>query len=283
MPIAQLDRTILSLSGEGVEPFLLGLTTNNLNAELSFQALLTPQGKIIADFFVTKTENGLLLDTAAKFGPALMKRLKMYKLRAKFDLADVSDSRFVYVLWDGQGEEGRVDPRYEALGRRLITSLPLETNASPADYNAHRLALGVPESSWDFGSSERFPADMNMDLLSGVDYQKGCFVGQEVVSRMHRKGSVRKRVCGFSGQAQAGDSLWQRAQVDEQNPDQQIDQNPDQQIEVKVGDVLSCFDKAGMAVMRIDKVDFDAPVYVKGGEPLCVRPPLYAPLKQDLS
>lgn len=253
MPVTQLNRCVLSLRGEGVELFLKGLITNSLTQPQNFAALLTPQGKIVADFFVTKIDDGYLIDTPSKFGTDLLKRLKMYKLRAKFQLSDISETCFVYALWDGQGEEGLVDPRHPSLGRRLIGKA-IESTASIEDYNAHRLSLGVPDSEWDFKASACFPADVNMDLLSGVDYQKGCFVGQEVVSRMHRKGSVRKRACGFSGQAQAGESLWQG--------------------EVKVGDALSCFDTQGMAIIRVDKIDFSQAATRKAGGEVQVREPV---------
>jgi len=209
MPIAKLDRTIISLKGENVEEFLGGLTTNNMDTDLTFAALLTPQGKIIADFFVHKVNGGLVLETPSKFGKTLMMRLKMYKLRAKIDIEDISEDNFIYALWDGQGDAGQPDPRHTGLGNRLLTDDLLSTESSAEDYDLHRLSLGVPDSTWDFETQTTFPADANMDLLHGVDYKKGCFIGQEVVSRMHRKTSVRKRMRGvtLSGPAQAGDDI----------------------------------------------------------------------------
>ena len=193
MPIAKLDRSILHISGEGVTDWLAGLVTNNLSGPINFAALLTPQGKIIADFFVIKDENDWLIDVADKYADALMKRLSMYKLRAPITIerAEVN----VYAAWDGTGEEGIADPRHPGLGRRIYGSLDCE--AGPDDYDAHRLALGIPDSTYDFDTSEVFPAGANMDRLCGVDFKKGCFVGQEVVSRMYRKTEVKKRLRGF--------------------------------------------------------------------------------------
>jgi len=214
MPICRLNRTILSLKGEDVAGFLNGLITNSLQNDLTFAALLTPQGKIIADFFVHRIGNSFVLETPEKFGEILALRLKMYKLRAKIDIEDVSDIYDVYALWHGQGDVGVDDPRTPALGQRWLTEAGrLSPEHSPEDYDLHRLALGVPDSTWDFGTEQMFPADANMDLLSGVDYKKGCFIGQEVVSRMHRKTTVRKRMRAvkLSGTAQktamAGDTL----------------------------------------------------------------------------
>ena len=209
MPIAKLERTLISLTGENVEDFLGGLITNTLRADLTFAALLTPQGKIIADFFVHKTASGLVLETPVKFGKTLIKRLKMYKLRAAIDIDDISEGFFIYALWDGEGDIGKPDPRFKGLGQRLLTPDLLSVEHSETDYDLHRLSLGIPDSAWDFDTVQTFPADANMDLLHGVDYKKGCFIGQEVVSRMHRKTEVRKRMCGVKlpGAAQPGDDI----------------------------------------------------------------------------
>ncbi|MCF6275716.1 MAG: hypothetical protein L3J05_08135 [Robiginitomaculum sp.] len=210
MPICRLNRTVISLKGDDVADFLNGLITNNLNSDLTFAALLTPQGKIIADFFVHKVNDHLVLETAEKFGKILALRLKMYKLRAKINIEDVSADYDVYALWDGQGHIGLTDPRHSALGQRYLTkSGSLSPEHGPEDYDLHRLSLGIPDSTSDFDTEQMFPADANMDLLNGVDYKKGCFIGQEVVSRMHRKTEVRKRMRAvkLSGAAQAGDAL----------------------------------------------------------------------------
>lgn len=231
MPIAKLDRTVLRLSGEGVAAWLDGLITNSLSGNLTFAALLTPQGKIIADFFVTKNDDDLLLDTAEKFGELLHKRLKMYRLRAPITIGETDLS--VYALWDGAGEEGLADPRHELLGRRLITDGQMDTNG---DYNAHRLSLGIVDSQWDFETATTFPADANMDLINGVDFKKGCFIGQEVASRMKRMTTVKKRMRGLilNGTAQAGDKIL----CDKRT----------------VGEVLSVHGQMGMGLIRLDRL-----------------------------
>lgn len=237
MPIAKLNRSLLRLSGENVETWLKGLITNSLHDKISFAALLTPQGKIIADFFITRDGNDLLLDTPQKFGAALHKRLKMYKLREAIDVTDETDSLHVYAVWKsdengGTGEIGRADPRLPALGFRLITSDELDTTG---DYNAHRLSLGIPDSTWDFESQTTFPADANMDLINGVDFKKGCFVGQEVVSRMKRMTTVKKRFRGIilTHAATAGDKIMAGERV--------------------IGEVLSVHNNMGMALIRLDR------------------------------
>lgn len=173
--------------------WLAGLITNNLSAEINFAALLTPQGKVIADFFVIRDKDAWLIDVADQYAEGLKKRLSMYKLRAPITIEETD--KLVYAAWDGRGDEGFEDPRHIGLGRRIYGSL--ESEGTAEDYDAHRLSLGIPDSSYDFDTSEAFPAGANMDRLNGVDFKKGCFVGQEVVSRMYRKTEVKKRMRGF--------------------------------------------------------------------------------------
>jgi len=195
MPIAKLERTVLKISGDGVADWLSGLITNNLSGDINFAALLTPQGKVIADFFVVRGGEDWLVDVAAPYAEGLMKRLSMYRLRApiKIERTDLA----VHAAWDGTGQEGLADPRHASLGRRIYGG-EMDCEAAQPDYDAFRLSLGIPDSAFDFETSDVFPAGANMDLLNGVDFKKGCFVGQEVVSRMYRKTSVKKRMRGFT-------------------------------------------------------------------------------------
>ena len=233
MPIAKLDRAVLRLSGEGVLAWLDGLVSNSIAADgLTFAALLTPQGKIIADFFISHDGEALLLETPTKFAADLFKRLRMYKLRAPIEIEDLSATHHVYAIWDGEGAEGEADPRLPALGYRLITTEDLPTTG---DYNAHRLSLGIPDSEWDFETATTFPADANMDVLNGVDFKKGCFVGQEVVSRMKRMTTVKKRFRAvvLSQPAKKGDKIMAGERV--------------------IGELLSVHNMMGMAMIRLNR------------------------------
>ena len=231
MPSARLNRQVLRLSGEGVVDWLSGLTTNEIGQGTTFAALLTPQGKIIADFFMYREGDDLLLDTAAKSGEALRKRLRMYRLRAPIEIEETP--LYVTAIWDEEDMDGHPDPRLPALGNRLVAE---ETLNGDGDYDAHRLSLGVPDSEWDFETQSVFPADANMDLLNGVNFSKGCFVGQEVVSRMKRMTTVKKRMRGVlvEGDANAGDRILSGERV--------------------IGDVLHVNGKAGMAMIRLDRL-----------------------------
>lgn len=231
MPIAKLNRSVIQISGENAADWLDKLVTNSLKSEINFAALLTPQGKIIADFFVSFKGDALLIDTPSKFLDDLFKRLKMYRLRAPIEITPLPDMS-VYAIWDGEGMEGHEDPRHGSLGRRLITDAHLDDTG---DYNANRLSLGVVDSHWDFETTAMFPADVNMDIMNGVDFKKGCFIGQEVVSRMKRMTTVKKRVRGIvlSGPAKAGDKVMMGTRV--------------------IGDILSAHDTMAMGLIRLDR------------------------------
>jgi len=260
MPIARLNRSIFKLSGEGVTPWLEGIITNSLKTEMTFAALLTPQGKIIADFFVTKDGDDLFLDTPQKFKEVLFKRLRMYKLRAPIEITDHSDEISIYALWGGEGDEGYTDPRHLNLGRRFISADNIEAHS---DYNAHRLFLGIVESEWDFETSTTFPADANMDLMNGVDFQKGCFVGQEVVSRMKRMTTVKKRMRGLvfgDGVKLDGKSLAREKVMAGERV---------------IGEVLSVHKYRAMALIRLNRLEGnEADIHVNGN-PVTLTEPTY--------
>ncbi|WP_112663211.1 YgfZ/GcvT domain-containing protein [Microvirga flavescens] len=211
MPAAHLnDRGVVKVSGEEAKKLLEGLITCELErvspqaARLS--ALLTPQGKILFDFIVFEAPaeigGGYYLDTLKGFAPDLAKRLNFYKLRAKVVIEDLSDKLAVVAGWGDtpkpQDDAGLVaeDPRLPALGWRAVVAAEDAAEFSSAEaetYHAHRIALGIPEGGRDFLFGEAFPHEALMDQLHGVDFDKGCYIGQEVVSRMQHRGTARTR------------------------------------------------------------------------------------------
>jgi folate-binding protein YgfZ len=173
--------------------------------------LLTPQGKIIADFIVLEATaedgGGFLLDCPRALAGTLVDRLKFYKLRAKVEVEDLSNTLGVVAVWPASVESeygpSFPDPRLPDLGTRII--LPPDTTADAAAdlkatlvdselYDAHRVALGVPRGGMDFMYGDTFPHEANMDQLGGIDFDKGCYVGQEVISRVEHRGSARRRI-----------------------------------------------------------------------------------------
>ena len=211
------DRGFVSVTGPDAEKLLGGLITNEMSvldaAPALYAALLAPQGKILFDFFVVKTADGFLLDTLRERAGELAKRLAMYKLRADVEIREVSADFVVGAVWDGapapqdgvsSGVQVYADPRLAPLGYRLIARAGTTgsdvaaavggVETSSGAYHAHRIGLGVPEGGRDFAFGDTFPHEALLDQLNGVSFTKGCFVGQEVVSRMQHRTTVRKRV-----------------------------------------------------------------------------------------
>lgn len=208
MPIAILkERAVARIAGADAAHFLdnlLTARTPTAPGEARFSALLTPQGKIIADMIVLATEGGFRLDVPRIVLADLIRRLQLYRLRAKVEIG-VLDDLAVAVAWGGAvplvDTLAYDDPRLPALGRRFL--LPAAeaaqlASAPEADWQAHRIALGVPEGGMDFLYGDAFPHEADMDQLGGIDFDKGCYVGQEIVSRMQHRGTARTRIIPFA-------------------------------------------------------------------------------------
>ncbi len=203
------DRGVMRVSGEDARDFLQGLITSDMGQVAPdtgiHAALLTPQGKILFDFFVAADDAGFLIECARALVAELMKRLGFYKLRAAVDFTDLSDELGVWAVWGDTSSfagTGTVipDPRLNEMGLRVIAPTDADlasdgcSQESESAYHAHRIALGVPEGGLDYQLGDTFPHEADLDELNGIDFQKGCFVGQEVVSRMEHRGTARKRV-----------------------------------------------------------------------------------------
>ena len=209
------DRGVVKVAGDDARKFLNGLVTSDIAKvtphEAGFGALLTPQGKIIVDFILAEAPpddgGGFFLDCPRALATTLLQRLNFYKLRAKVMVEDLSETLGVLAVWDGAGatEYGLCyrDPRLTGLGLRCVLPPHLAGEASadlgaelvePSAYEAHRIALGVPRGGLDFIYGDAFPHESDMDQFGGVDFEKGCFVGQEVVSRIEHRGTARTRI-----------------------------------------------------------------------------------------
>jgi folate-binding protein YgfZ len=187
------SRSVIAVSGPDWRSFLQGQLTQDVetlaHGEARFAGLLTPQGRLLYDLFVVEREGGALLDVATEHRDALLQRLSLYRLRAKVELA--ASEVGVWAAWGAKpGDAWIADPRLPALGWRGYGEF-LAT--AGADYDAHRLALGVPGPA-DWGTEKTYPIEANFDLLNGIDFKKGCFVGQETTSRMKRRGQIKSRM-----------------------------------------------------------------------------------------
>lgn len=192
-------RAILSLTGPDTLTLLERLVTNNTSdwdaGAARYGALLTPQGKVIADFIALRTQTGVLLDVANDHIAGLAKRLKMFRLRSDVTIEQCEDMAVAITATPQDG--AFADPRSAHLPLRAF--VPMQDGQTCGDYDDRRVANGMAEQGEDFDSTDVFPADINMDLHGGVDLKKGCFVGQEVVSRMHRRGNIRRRTIELTG------------------------------------------------------------------------------------
>lgn len=236
--IARLpSRAVIAVSGPDWRSFLQGLLTQDVETiapgELRFAALLTPQGKLLYDLFVAGLKDGALLDVAAEHRDAILTRLTLYRLRAKVTL-EASD-RPVLAIWGGETADDYVDPRLPGLGARAYDDRP--ATADEDAYEAHRLALGVPGPA-DWGSETTYPIEADFDLMAGIDFKKGCFVGQETTSRMKRRGTIKNRMLpiAFEGPAPAFGAEVLAG-------------------ELRAGEVLSGRDGRAMALLRLDRIE----------------------------
>ncbi len=208
-------RGVIKVSGAEAKKFLQGIVTNDVNKAVDGNAIhagmLTPQGKILFDFFLMDRGDHFLLECARETIADLIKRLTFYKLRAAVEFEDLSGTYKVWAAWNGAPDSQSEaipypDPRLEILGLRIIAPASLDMTAgceaaSEDDYHALRIALGVPEADNDYPLGDTFPHEADYDLLGGVDFHKGCYVGQEVVSRMQHRGTARKRIVPARGKA----------------------------------------------------------------------------------
>jgi len=244
--VALTDRTLIRLMGPDWRPFLQGLITQNSETlavgQVAYGALLTPQGRLLHDLFIWGLEDGAMLDVAAETRDALMARLSMYKLRSKVTLA--AEPGCVFALFDAAEEPDpaagwRADPRAPGLGWRAYGEAPPAADAAPADlsdYDAHRIRLGAPDLVRDQLSDKAYAVEANLDLLHGIDFAKGCFVGQETTSRMKRRGPVKTRLIplSFDGPAPpAGTEVLAGT--------------------LRAGEVLSSGDGCALALIRLDR------------------------------
>ncbi len=259
MPVAHLkDRAVIAVAGPEARTFLQGLITNDverLKPGLGlYAALLTPQGKILFDFFLVEGDGAILIDCAAASRDALLKRLSMYKLRAKVVL-EARDQLAVLAEWDGDTAKHAIayrDPRLAALGMRAIIAKG-EMRADVQDasaYHRRRIETGVPEGS-DFGSDKMFALDADLDEMHAIDFEKGCYVGQELTARMKHRGTSRKRLLPVrNAPAAAGQPVTASGK--------------------DIGEMVS----AGFALIRLDRLDEanGAPVMVGGNMIDLVKP-----------
>jgi folate-binding protein YgfZ len=242
------SRALIAVSGADWRSFLQGQLTQDVETlavgEARFGALLTPQGRLLFDMFIIGRDDGCWLDVQAESRDALIQRLTMYRLRAKVAFA-ADDTAISASSTAGTSGVWVADPRLPGLGFRGYGAQPPADQADEAAYDRHRLSLGVPGPA-DWGSDRTYPIEANFDLLNGIDFKKGCFVGQETTSRMKRRGGIKNRMLpiAFDGPPPPFGAEVLNG-------------------ERRAGEVLSGQDGMAMALLRLDRIDGD--LTVEGG------------------
>lgn len=249
------DRAVVEVAGPDAASFLQGLITNDIekaSGEAIYAALLTPQGKIIHDFLVAPIEGGYRLDCAKAAAADLAARLKKYKLRAKVTITERTD--LTVIAASEPLNEGFADPRLSALGFRAAKA-NTTTADNAAAYHTHRMALGVPDSS-DIPPETLFPLDCNFEELHGVDFEKGCYVGQELTARMKHRATARRRILPVSGATlpPPGTPLKLGA--------------------TDIGEMMGSVGGHGLAIVRLDRLG-DATQATADGAPVHIGRPSY--------
>ena len=248
------DRGVIEVEGADATGFLQRLITNSVlnipKGEGRYAGLLTPQGKLLFDFFVVPlpegADAGYLIDCAGEQTADLVKRLNLHKMRANIAIEDKSKDFAVAAIFGGEvatGIEGVFyrDTRGPSMGLRVIVpreALAKLDRAEASRYEAHRVTQGVPKGGVDFRYGDTFVHDVNLDLMNGVDFKKGCYVGQEVVARVHYRNSARKRIVKihFDGPAPAQGTQITAGLTN-------------------IGQVGSTAGSFGLAMVRLDRLD----------------------------
>lgn len=251
------SRALVRVAGPDTRPFLHNLLTQDIEGlgagELRFGALLSPPGRLLFDLFLLGQDDGVILDVATDRREALIQRLSMYRLRADV-MIEALDTP-VMAAWNGDVDGFIPDPRAPGLGGRRYdgTATP---NATEADWLAHQLAIGVPASG-DAVIDKTYPIEADFDLLHGIDFQKGCFVGQETTSRMWRRGAIRNRMLPitFDGPPPAMGTEVLNG-------------------ELRAGEVMTGHDGAAIALLRLDRLEGALTV---DGRPVTVHRPAFLP------
>jgi folate-binding protein YgfZ len=236
------DRGMLAVAGEDRVAFLQGLVSNDVDLPpggICWAALLTPQGKWLADFFVLAEAERLLLDCERAQAPMIAQRLARFRLRSRVAITDVSDGFAIHAAWGAPpAHRAFPDPRLPDAGWRVHAAAPLATDATAADYARHRIALGLPDGSADLDAEKSVLLEAGFDELRGVSWSKGCYMGQELTARTKYRGLVKKRLVPVEI---AGAAPPRGAPVTAEG--------------AEVGELRSALPGLGLALLRLDSLD----------------------------
>jgi folate-binding protein YgfZ len=263
-------RAVIEVAGDDAVSFLQGLVSNDVTqaapGRAVWAALLTPQGKWLADFFILADGTRLLLDIERAQAPMLIQRLGRFRLRAKVTLSDVSEAMHVHVAWDGApelspGVIAAPDPRLPEAGWRLLAPEMLPVTTTAEAWDEHRLALGLPDGSRDLEAEKTVLLEAGFDELGGVSWSKGCYMGQELTARTKYRGLVKRRLVPVAIAGAPPPSG-----------------TPVLRDSVEVGAMRSARGRIGLAQLRLDAIG--AASLVCGEAVLTPRPPAWMTLPE---
>ena len=237
------DRGVIAVEGDDRVAFLQGLVSNDVSAvrpdQAVWTALLTPQGKWLADFFIVDDGTRLLLDCERQQIAELVQRLSRYRLRQRVTL-QVEPDLTVQVAWGGKSspDQGFVaDPRLPDFAWRRLTASPEPSTATPEDWDRYRLSVGLPDGSKDMETDRSVLLEAGFDELSGVSWSKGCYMGQELTARTKYRGLIKRRLVPVSIEGPLPE------------PGTPVLRN-----ETEVGTMRSARDGIGLATLRLDAI-----------------------------
>lgn len=255
------ERSIIKVGGPDARSFLHNILTAEIESlvegDAAYGALLTPQGKILFDMFVYFDGYTCLIDCAKSQKQALLARLAMYKLRAQVVLGEANDLESAVSPKETIHALRYRDPRLEDMGWRII--VPESKLKHEPGYHAARIEAGLADSDADLGSGEYFPHEANLDQLNGVSFTKGCYVGQEVVSRMEHRGTARSRILPVL--------------LDREPPSSGSDIRSGDKV---IGTLLSSAGKRALALIRLDRLAETTEPLLTGAVTVSVLKPRWA-------
>ncbi|KAJ3252287.1 ccr4 associated factor [Boothiomyces macroporosus] len=269
--LSRLNRKCIQVAGSSAASYLQGLITNqinNLNLQKGmFTVFLNPKGRILTDAFIYKTEEDYVIEVDSRAVDTLVKHMEKYILRSKVKLKPLDIN--VYHSWDNFTDPASIilqDPRNHQMGYRILSNSILSCNENDTSYLLKRIQLGIPEGVDDLVENVSLPLECNFDLLNGIDFRKGCYLGQELTIRTHHTGVIRKRILPIQvirkGE-DVGDVLTYIPGQNRFNPKEEIlfENKPK-----SVGRTGSCLGNVGLGLVKLEHCDPQLRLHLPNGD-----------------
>ena len=246
------NRAVIKISGSDTKKFLQGLLTNDTsnisNKNFIYSYMLSPQGRILFDFFITEERDDVLLDCPKHYISEIIKKLSMYKLKSNVTIEDASEDLLVYISNDLISERSFQDPRNKSLPLRTISKYLDSGDSTMLDkYHNIRISTKVPDYDLDITYNRSLPEEIGAEAINAVSFSKGCYVGQEVTARLHHRGKLRKFI--HIVQSTSGD-------MPEKESELFLDTK-------KIGVMLGAYKDRGLALINLDEIEFESAIGIE--------------------